>query len=181
MARKNGPWTIKKTTAKYKSPWVEIDEDDVIRPDGKPGIFSTVKMKPGVSILPIDDDGFVYLTEEFHYAIGQDSIEVVSGAIDRNEKPLNAAKRELREELGIEAMEWIALGLVNPFTTVINSPAHLFIAKKLRFKKSSQEGTENIKQVKVRLDDAIKMVMENKITHGPSCVLILKARYILKT
>ena len=47
MERKNGPWTIKKTIQKYKNPWIEVKEDQVIRPDGKPGIFGIVNMKAG--------------------------------------------------------------------------------------------------------------------------------------
>ena len=69
MLRKNGPWTIKGTLQKYKNPWIEVTEDDVIRADGKLGIFGVVTMKAGVSVLPLDDDGFIYLTDEFHYAI----------------------------------------------------------------------------------------------------------------
>lgn len=137
-------------------------------------------MKSGVSVLPLDEFGFVYLTDEFHYALEQDALEVVSGAIDHEETPLDAAKRELEEELGIRAEEWINLGEVNPFTTVIKSPATLFLAKKLQFTTSHQEGTENIKLVKLKLEEAVKMVMESKITHGPSCVLILKAKEYLK-
>jgi 8-oxo-dGTP pyrophosphatase MutT (NUDIX family) len=137
-------------------------------------------MKAGVSVLPLDDEGFVYLTDEFHYAIEQDSIETVSGATDGSEMPLQTAQRELKEELGIVAEEWAELGLVNPFTSVINSPAYLFLARKLSFEESSQEGTENIKLVKILFDEAVKMVIESKITHGPSCVLILKAKEFLQ-
>lgn len=176
MFSKNGPWTIKETIPKYQNPWIEVKEDQVIRPDGKPGIFGVVNMKAGISVLPMDDQGFVYLTDEFHYAIEKDSIEVVSGAIDDDENPIDAAKRELEEELGILADEWTNLGEVNPFTTVIKSPAYLFLARKLTFTESNQEGTENIKLVKVRFEEAVKMVMESKITHGPSCVVILKAK-----
>lgn len=181
MERKHGPWIIKNSIQKYKNPWIEVNEDQVIRPDGKEGIFGIVKMKPGVSVLAIDSDGFVYLTKEFHYAVGEDSIEAVSGAIDDNEKPLDAAKRELLEELGIEADEWIDLGLVNPFTTVIQSPANLFLARNLKFRRAEPEGTEVIKTIKIKLDQAVKRVMESKITHGPSCVLILKAKEYLKS
>lgn len=180
MVRKHGPWVIKETILKYKNPWIEVNEDQVIRPDGKPGTFGKIKMKPGISVLPLDDNGFVYLTKEFHYAIGKDSIETVSGAIDDNEKSIDAAKRELQEELGISADEWFDLGFVNPFTTVIDSPAYLFLARKLKFNKTNQEGTESIQLEKVKLDEAVNMVINSKITHGPSCVLILKAHEFLK-
>lgn len=180
MERKNGPWTILGSELKYKNPWIEVKEDKVIRPDGKDGIFGTVRMKDGISVLPIDDEGFVYLTEEFHYALGENGLEVVSGGIDDGEPVLDAAKRELEEELGIVANEWIDLGVVNPFTTVVKSAGYLFLAKGLTFKESNQEGTEDIKLVKVKFEDAVKMVMDSKITHAQSSVLILKAKDLLQ-
>jgi len=171
----NGPWKIKDSQEKYKNSWIRVREDQVIRPDGKDGIFGVVEMVAGVSVLPLDDEGFVYLTKEFHYAVEQEIIEAVSGAIDKNETSIEAAKRELKEELGIEAEEWIDLGMVNPFTTVIKSPATIYLARKLHFSGSNPESTEKINIIKVKFDDALKMVMESEITHGPSCVLILKA------
>ncbi|MCK4553978.1 NUDIX hydrolase [Candidatus Parcubacteria bacterium] len=176
----NGPWKIKESHKKYKNSWINVREDKVIRPDGKDGIFGVVEMVEGVSVLPFDDSGYVYLTDEFHYAVKRDSIEVVSGGIDKKETPLNAAKRELREEIGILAEEWIDLGTVDPFTTVIKSPSIIYLARKLQFVEANPEGTEQIKIIKVKFDEAFKMVMESKITHGPSCILILKVSEYLK-
>lgn len=150
------------------------------RPNGRSGIFGVVKMIPGVSVLPLDKEGFVYMTKEFHYAIEKEDVETASGGIDGNEEPIKAAKRELKEELGIEAEEWVDLGLVNPFTTVIKSPQKMFLARKLKFGKDNQEETENIELFKVKLEKAVQMVMDSTITHGPSCVLILKVNEYLK-
>lgn len=177
--KKNGQFIIKKSVQKYKNKWIEVVEDQVIRPDGKNGIFGVIKMIGGVSVLPLDEEGYVYMTEEFHYAIGIKDIETASGGLDGNEEPIETAKRELKEELGIEAREWIDLGLVNPFTTVIKSPQKIFLARKLAFGQDNQEDTEDIKLVKVKLEEAVKMVMDSVITHGPSCVLILKAKEYL--
>jgi len=180
MIKKNGPWTIKSSSVKYKNPWILVREDRVIRPDGKPGIFGLVTMKPGVSVLALDKQGYVYLTQEFRYAIGQNSLEVVSGGIDEGEKPLIAAQRELKEELGIEALEWVDLGLLNPFTSVVHSSAHLFLARKLRFSETNREGTEIIRMVKMPFKEAVKKVMESKITHAQTAVLILKVKGFLE-
>ena len=179
MEKQNGPWIIKEKLLKYKNPWIEVNEDQVIRPDGKPGIFGIITITPGVSVLALDDQGFVYLTEEFRYAIGKKSIEAVSGGIDFGEQPLDAAKRELEEELGIHAEEWIDLGIVNPFTSVIHSPAHLFLARKLHFSETNREGTEIIKMVKITFTEAVNMVQSSDINHSPTSVLILKAKNYL--
>jgi ADP-ribose pyrophosphatase len=152
-----------------------VARDEVIRPDGAPGTFAVVHIKAGISVLALDDEGFVYLTEEFRYAVGRHTLEVVSGGADAGEDPLAAAQRELKEELGIEAAEWIDLGRVDPFTSMLLSPTRLFLARRLRFGDHAPEGTEQIRCVKMPLDEAVEAVMDGRITNGPSCVLILKA------
>jgi len=170
-----GPWKIIGTKWVHQDPWVRVQQDDVIRPDGKPGTFTVVHIKPGVCVLPWAEDDTVYLTEEFHYAVGKVTIECVSGGRDVGETANEAAKRELREELGIEAVEWTDLGRVDPFTACLLSPTQLYLARGLRFVDQAPEGTELIRRVAMPLEDAVRMVMMSEITHAPSMTLILKA------
>jgi ADP-ribose pyrophosphatase len=173
--KQHGPWRIVESHHVYQDAWIRVRKDEVIRPDGKPGMHSVVTLKPGITVLAVDDDGNVYLTEEFHYGVGRTTVEAVSGGIEPDELPLGAAKRELREELGIEAEEWLDLGVVDPFTASVVSPTQLYLARKLRFGDQSPEGTEQIQCVKMTLAEAVQKVITSEITHGPSCVVILKA------
>lgn len=175
MTRNHGPWTIQETAEKYRNSFINVTEDRVIQPDGHPGIYGTVQMKPGVAILPIDRDGNVYLARQFRYALGKESIEVVCGALEENEPPLEAAQREIKEELGIEADEWLELGSCNLDTSIVNCPVYLFLARQLTFTSKNQEGTETIETVKVPFNIAVKMAIDSEITHAPSCILILKS------
>jgi ADP-ribose pyrophosphatase len=177
--KSHGPWKIVKSHEIYRDPWIQVRKDDVVRPDGQPGIHSVIQIIPGVTVLALDDSGIVYLTEEFHYAVGRVTLEAVSGGVGPNEKPLSAAKRELREELGIEATDWLDMGTVDPFTTNVLSPTNLYFARALTFHTCSPEGTEQIRCVQVPLLDAITMVMDGRITHAPTCVLIMKTNYMV--
>lgn len=176
MARKHGPWTIEDSTEKHRDEFMEVVEDRVVKPDGEPGTFTVARMLPGVSILALDEEGFAYLTREFRYAVGRESLEVVSGAIDEGEEPLEAARRELREELGIRAAEWTDMGTVDALTSQVWSPVRIFLARGLRFGESEQEGVELIEPVRMRFEEAVSAVLESRITHSLSCVLILKTR-----
>jgi ADP-ribose pyrophosphatase len=174
--RENGPWKIKSTQAVYKSELIELYEDEVIKPNGEHGTYSIARIKEGVSVLPIDDEGFVYLATDFRYAVGRECVEAVAGAIDEGEARDEAARRELKEELGIEADEFIALGHVDPMTSLVDSPSYLFLARgRLKFSEKQLEAGENVRTLKVKLSEAVRMVMQSDITHGSSCVLILRA------
>jgi ADP-ribose pyrophosphatase len=178
---KNGPWTVTDSRTVYKNPWITVREDRVIRPDNREGLFGVVEMRPGVSVLPLDDEGNVYLTEEFHFAVGRETIEAISGGMDEGEDKLDAARRELKEETGIVASKWIDLGVVDPFTTVISSPNYMFLARGLEFSEAEPEGTEIIRIVKTSLQEAVEWVLRSRITHGATTTLILKAKHHMET
>lgn len=91
MPRQHGPWMVKATTLTYHNAFIEVREDRVTQPDGQPGVCATVTMRPGVAVLPVDDDGRVYLVHQFRYALGRESLEVVSGALEAGESALAAA------------------------------------------------------------------------------------------
>ncbi len=174
MAQKHGPWTIQETSQKYQNSFISVREDQVLQPDGQPSTYGTVTMKPGVAILPIDSDRTVYLAQQFRYVLGKESLEVVCGALEEDEPPLDAAQRELEEELGIKAQEWTDLGLFHLDTSIVHCPVHLFLAKQLTFTQANREGTETMETRRIPFDEAVQMVMDSNITHAPSCVLILK-------
>jgi ADP-ribose pyrophosphatase len=149
--------------------------DQVIRPDGKDGQHVVVHIKPGVCVLAVDEDRNVYLTKEFHYAVGRDSVEGVSGGVEPGEDPDETAKRELQEEIGLHAETWQFLTTVDPFTTIMTSPTRLYLATGLTEVETSPEGTELIERVVLPLSKAAQMVESGTITHAPSCVAILMA------
>jgi ADP-ribose pyrophosphatase len=178
--KKHGPWIIKERNIKYKNKFgLKIYEDKVIQPDKKEGIFGFVEITEGVSILPIDAQLNVYLGKEFQYAIGEECLEPSSGGINIGETPKEAAKRELKEELGIIASKWINLGYTTPISGRINTKQHLFIAYDLKFTEQQLESTEIIHKVKISLEEAVKLVMNNKIRDTQSSLLILMANNYL--
>lgn len=177
---KRGPWTVEATAEKFHNAFMTVKEDEVIQPDGKPGSYATVAMKPGVSVLPMAADGTVYLTRQFRYAVARESLEVASGSLEEGEDPHAGAQREVREELGIEADEWVSLGHMDMDTSIVHNEVHLFLARGVTFTETEREGTETIKTMKLPLAEAVQKVMDSEITHGPSCVLLLKAAHYLK-
>ncbi len=174
LPRPHGPWTITETQEVYRDPWVRLQRDEVVRPDGDPGSYAVAYLKPGVCVIAIDDEGAVHLTEEFHYGVGRVTLEGVSGGVEPGETPAETAHKELAEELGIQAERLVSLGSVDPFTANVVSPTALFLAEGLLRGEARPEGTEVIRRVSMPFADAVEAVMEGTITHAPSCVAILK-------
>ncbi len=172
--RNHGPWRILRRHEIYRDPWVTLTKDDVIRPDGKPGTYSVLQLKRGVCVIAVDEAKHVYLTEEFHYGVGRTTLEAASGGCEPDEDLLVAAQRELREETGIEADRWTSFGSVDPFTANVVSPTALFVAEGLRFGPQQPEGTELIRVVRMPLHEAVSAVLEGRITHSPTAVLLLR-------
>jgi len=175
MEKKNGPWTIKKTEKIHENDFFTVYKDSVVQPDGKDGSYGVVDFPPGVGVLPIDDDGNVYLVKQFRYAVGRESLEVLAGSVEDGEEPLESAKREAKEEVGIEAETWIDFGQADLDTTIVKNVVNFFLAEKLTVGKPEREGTEQIETVKMKLSEAVDKVMSGEITHSISCVLLLKA------
>jgi ADP-ribose pyrophosphatase len=177
---KFGPWTILNRNEVYRDPWMTVRMDNVLRPDGVPGTYSTVQIKPGVCVIPVAEDGTCYLTKEFHYAVGRETIEGISGGIEEGETAELAAARELQEEVGIIAGRLVPLGIVDPLTAALASPTRMFLASDLEFTNTNMESTECIERVEIPFSEVLRMVIENEITHAPSCVAILKAHVAMQ-
>lgn len=170
-----GPWQINQSQIMYRDPWIRLVRDDVTRPDGQAGSYCVAYLKSGVSVVAVDQQQNVYLTREFHYGVDRITIELVSGGRDHNEPPIDAARRELSEELGIQAGRWIDLGTTDPFTANVVSPTQLYLALDLSFGTPQTEGTEEIDLVKLSWAEAIEKVYSGEISHAPSGLCLLKA------
>lgn len=175
MPHAHGPWTVLSTRHPHRDDFIDVAVDEVVRPDGTRGQFATVRMTPGVTVLPVDDEGRVYLVRQFRYALGAESLEAPAGGVEDGEEPLAAAQRELREEAGIEAETWEPLGTVHIDTSIVHCPDHLFVARGLAFTRPDRDETEAIRLVRMPLGEAVEAVVGGEIVQASSCVPILRA------
>jgi ADP-ribose pyrophosphatase len=181
MARKHGHWTIKTTERKYDGKLIQVDEDEVIKPDGSNGIYATVRMTDGVAVLAVGDDDTAYFIREFRYALGRENVEVVAGSVEEGEELGAAARRELREELGIEAREFIDLGSVEYATSILRSASTLFLARGLTFTEKDEDPSEKIETVKMPFAEAVERALSGDLIHVTTALLVLRAQHYLET
>jgi len=173
--RRKGKYTVTSAVQIYKNPWIEVTEERVIRPDRSRGVFGLVDMKDGVVILPIFPDGKVILGREFKYAQQREMVEVIGGGIDENESKEAAAMRELAEEAGVRARQLMYLGPTDPFTTLVRTRDHIFIATDIEHLSTKPEADDSVEPFCIPLKEAVEYVLSGEITHTTSCLAILRA------
>ena len=170
-------WTTLTTTPVYDNPWIEVTHRDVITPGGTEGIYGKVHFKNiAIAILPLDEDGYTWLVGQYRYTIDAYSWEIPEGGCPLGTDPLEAAKRELREETGISAGRYTPL-FERGYTSnsVTDEAAIAYLAQDLSFGEAQPEPTENLQVKRVPLTEAIAMVHRGDITDLLSMVVLLKA------
>ncbi len=169
----SNPWKTLKQEVKYDNAWIQVQEHDVIRPDGNPGIYGVVHFKnKAIGVLPIDDDGYIYLVGQHRYPLDAYSWEIPEGGCPENEDPLEAAKRELVEETGLQAREWTLLGQAHLSNSVSDEVAYWYLATGLTQGDAQPEGTEELKHRRVPFEQALHMVITGQIADALSIMAI---------
>jgi 8-oxo-dGTP pyrophosphatase MutT (NUDIX family) len=176
----NNPWKTLSTKEIYQNPWISVREDQVLNPAGKPGIYGVVSFKNNaIGIVPIDHECYTYLVGQYRYTLNAYSWEIPEGGGPQGEAMLDTAKRELEEETGFTAKEWIDLGPIHTSNSVTDEYGCLFLAKELSQGAPNPEETEELRIKKVLLSEAIEMVMRGEITDSLSIAGLFKAaRYL---
>jgi 8-oxo-dGTP pyrophosphatase MutT (NUDIX family) len=171
-------WKTLSSKTVYENAWLELSHRDVITPGGSNGIYGLVKFKnQAIGILPIDKDNNIYLVGQFRYAIDEYSWEIPEGGGVLGADPLEAAKRELKEETGLVAETWTKLGRIHTSNSATNEEGFLFIAEGLSQLEAEPEDTEELQVKKVALSEAVDMVMKSEITDSLSvCAILMAAR-----
>jgi 8-oxo-dGTP pyrophosphatase MutT (NUDIX family) len=170
----SNPWQTIATRIVYENPWISVREDQVIRPDGAPGIYGVVEFKNiGIGIVPLDDAGNVHLIGQYRYTLHAYSWEIPEGGCPENEEPLAAAQRELLEETGLEARAWRLMGRAHLSNSVTDEIVMWYLATELIHGKADPEGTEKLEHRSVPFDEAVQMIERGEITDALSILALL--------
>jgi len=168
------PWKRVSRRVGYQNPWITVFHDEVVRPDGSPGIYGVVHFdNTAVGVVAIDDQDRVALVVQHRYTLGHRSWEIPEGGAPPGESPLEGAQRELREEAGVVASDWREITRIHVSNSVTDEEAILFLATGLTHGPTALESTESDLTLDwVAFDEVMAMVMDGRITDAMSVIAL---------
>ena len=133
----------------------------------------------GVCVVPINENGEVLMVKQFRYPFQEALVEVPAGKLEVGEDHREAGLRELREETGAVCEKFEYLGVCYPSVAYLTEKIHMYLATGLTFENQDLDDDEFLDVIKIKLEDAVEMVMNNELPDAKTQCAILKAARIL--
>ncbi|MEO8571955.1 MAG: NUDIX hydrolase, partial [Chloroflexota bacterium] len=169
----SGPWRRRSRRVAYENAWITVWHDEVIRPDGEPGVYGVVHFANlAAGVLVLDELDRVLLVGQHRYTLDGYSWEIPEGGVPAGETALEGAQRELREETGVEATDWRELAQAHLSNSVSDELAVLFLATGLRQGEATPDGTEQLEPRWIPFDEVVEMTLDGRITDAMTVIAV---------
>ncbi len=180
MSEQKNPWKTISSETKYDNTWIRVIESKVINPAGNDGIYGVVHFKnKAIAIIPLDEDYNTWIVGQFRYTMNNYEWEVAEGGSPEGEDPVEGAKRELLEEVGLEASSFEMILSMQLSNSVSDEISFTYVAKGLKYVGNSPEETEELHVLKLPFEEVFQMAMRGEIRDGLSVASILKLKILI--
>ncbi|MES2580624.1 MAG: NUDIX hydrolase [Pseudomonadota bacterium] len=160
---------------------LNVKRDQVRLPNGHISQREYVTHPGAVVVVPIMSNGNIILERQFRYPLHQVFIELQAGKIDAGEEVLVTGQRELLEETGYSASDWVKLGCQHPCIGYSNEVIHMYLARDLSAGAHQRDADESMEVFELPFGDCMKMIQTGKITDGKTIVALFFAeKYLLQ-
>uniref|UniRef100_A0A832DFM2 GDP-mannose pyrophosphatase n=1 Tax=Ignavibacterium album TaxID=591197 RepID=A0A832DFM2_9BACT len=157
-------YKVIKSEIRYKGKVFDHQVDEIQYDSGNIGIREVAVHPGGAVVIPIKDDGKIILVKQFRYPLQKTLIELPAGKLDKNEDPLNCAVRELEEETGYKAKEFIKLGAIYTAPGYCTEILHIYKAVGLiAGNHNREEGEQGMELLEFSTEEIKQMILSGKI------------------
>ncbi|MCA9867747.1 MAG: NUDIX hydrolase [Anaerolineales bacterium] len=157
----------------WSCPWYQVRQDEIVTPDGRAAVYNVIEKPPAVWIVPITTQGQLAMVHQFRYTVGEWCLEVPAGSVKPGQTIEEAARDELREEVGGTAASLEYMGRFYLANGICNEVGHIFLAAGVVLGNSDHEAAEVMSIALKSPDEAIHMARTGKISDGPSALALL--------
>ena len=160
-----GKWKVLKSEYLFKRPWLTVRRDCVELPDGRQNPeFYVLEYPDWVNVIAITEDGQFVMERQYRHGLGKTCFEIPAGVMEKDETPLEAAKRELMEETGYGEGELTNIMNVSGNSSTTNNISHCFVAKGVK-KISGQhlDSTEDLEIVLLSREQVKDLMVNDQI------------------
>jgi ADP-ribose diphosphatase len=157
----------------YEGRVLDLDVDEVEEPGGVRAIREVVRHRGSVAALAVHDDGNVVLVRQYRYAVNEAVWEIPAGRLDPGETPLEGARRELEEEVGLRAARLEPMFAFYTTPGFCDERIHVFRATGLSTVPARPEEDERIEPRVLSLEAAREMVARGEVREGKTLVALL--------
>ena len=167
------PYQTKSSKIVWSCPWYRVRQDKIITPDGNPGVYNVVEKETAVWIVPILTNGDVVLIKNYRYTVDDWCWEIPAGSVKPGQTLAQAARAELREEIGGTAQD---LSYINHFYTangISNEIGHIFLATGVTLSQPNHEATEVMEIHPTPIPRALHMARSLQMRDAPSALALL--------
>ena len=152
---------------------LDVRRDEVVLPNGNTSTREWINHPGAVCCVPILPDGRIGLIRQFRYPVNQEMIELPAGKLNTGEKPEICAVRELEEEIGYKPDKLTFLTHIHPAIGFANEKMWLYLAEDLVMTEPNLDMDEFLELIPTKLDDALEMVWNGKITDVKTIIGLL--------
>ena len=155
---------------------VRLTLDKVELENGRSAIREVVHHRGGACIAALTEKDELYLVRQYRYALGQELWELPAGKLEEGEDPFEAAKRELEEECGLKADQYIDLHPFYPTVGYCSEVIYTWLARGLHPVPMHLDEDEFLTPTKMPLEEVCRMVLEGEIRDGKTVAAVLKIK-----
>lgn len=159
---------------------ISLHVDEIELPNGEKSIREIVEHSGGVCVAAMTDENELFFVRQYRYPYRRVLLELPAGKLEKGENPLEAGLRELEEECGVTADKVISMGTVYPTVAYCSEVIHLFAAKGLHKTHQHLDEDEFLDIERIKLEDAVAMVMNGEISDSKTTILVLKLDKLVK-